>query len=168
MRPKQLRQLRRRQADEPYPNTAGPHLVGPRRLVLVIHERAEDDGDIRFDHFPARPHHVVAVLREDPGEIGEVHAWNVVHPLLEHTDHPRHAGKRQQPRAIAAHDCVFRDHAVSGGQIHQQDTHEYPPARNQTPDHATTGAVDVIRSVSGWRAAERDRSEWYVGRRQEA
>ena len=66
MRTEQLRQFRRRQTDEPDAVAARAHRVRPRRLVPVVHERAEHDRDVRVDDLPTRPSDVVAILREDP------------------------------------------------------------------------------------------------------
>ena len=168
VRPEQLRQLRHRQPDEPDACSARANPIRPRRFVPIVDERAEDDRDVGVSEFSARPPDVVAVLREDARQIGEVHARNVVHPPLETSDHLSHTGKGLQSRTVAADDGVFRHDAISGGQIHQQNTHEvYPPARTETHDgrFVRNGRGGATRNAERRMLEERDRNGWFVERR---
>jgi hypothetical protein len=105
----QFRHLGRRDADEADLHAAGAHAVGPRRLVLVVHERREDKRDVALHLFTARPLHLVPGARQDGRDVGHVDARHVVELLFQIRHHRRHARERIETRSVAADHGVFAD-----------------------------------------------------------
>ena len=133
---KQRRHLRGGDADEPYFDSAGAHLVGPRGLALVIDQRRENQRDVPVDRLIPCPPHLVAGARQDGRQIRHVDARHVMKLFLEVSSRARDARKRIQPGSVAANNCVLADEPAIRFQICENNSH--------TDYLAVTSPINVI------------------------
>ena len=123
---KQVRHLRRGDAEESDLDTSRPHLVGPGRFVAVVDQRRQHQRHVAVGERSAGPHHFVPAAGQDRGDVRHVDAREIVELSLEIRNHRRHARKRIQTRPVAADDGVLTHVAACGFQVRENHPHKSP------------------------------------------
>ncbi len=124
VRIEQLRQLRGREPDESDSQPAPPLGVGPFRLVPVIHQGRQHEGDVSVDRRARRVDDLMPRSRAERGDIAKLHAGQIQQVSFQRTDDARDTRERPQARPVSSDDRVLADEAVGRSQIGENDAHE--------------------------------------------
>ena len=136
----QVRQLGGGQAHEAHARAARARGVGPARLVAVVDERREDEGEVALEDGVAGEGDLVARAGQDGGQVGHGDARHVVDAPAQGAGEAGDLREGTQPRPVSAHDRVLVDEPFGALEIREHDAHVAPPEATWTSGGWRPGA----------------------------